>query len=195
MKNLILHILIVLAPFVALAQQQESTYSINGKVNLLIGLDLVPAQEALVTVKNTGQVTTTDSLGNFNLVNLKQGKHQLNIIGASFSVIDTTITIIDTSINNLALLAITDCTINEEIAKRDIKNNKPRLLLAGGIAPVAYPNQQMFEKKFEVIYHEYGDLAPNQQCMEKYNQVIFKYLDKKYGRKWRRAVRKDVVGL
>jgi hypothetical protein len=195
MKNLTLFLVIVFAPFLALAQGQDNSYSISGKVNLLIGLDLVSAQEDLVTVKSASQVVTTDSLGNFKLENLKPGKHLIEVIGANFPVFDTTVIIIHKPVTDLNLLAVAECGINQDIAQRDIRNNKPRLLLAGGIAPVAYPDQHKFEKKFGVAYHEFGDSAPNQQCMVKYNKVVFKYLDSKYGRKWRKEVRKDVVGL
>lgn len=195
MKKLTILLLIVLTPFVALAQGQAGSHSISGKVNLLIGLDMLPAQEALVTVKNTGQVATTDSLGNFKLENIKQGRHQLQVIGASFPVIDTTVTITDMPITGLALLALADCGINQDRAHRDIKNKKPRLLLVGGIAPVVYIHQEKFEKKYDVEYHDFGCVALNKKCIEKYNQVVFKYLDSKYGRKWRKEVRKDVIGL
>ncbi|PVY36083.1 FEKKY domain-containing protein [Pontibacter virosus] len=195
MKKLKLLLLIVLTPLIAFAQGQTDSYSISGKINLLIGLEMVPVQEALVTVKNTGQVATTDSLGNFKLENLKLGKHQLQVLGASFSAIDTSVTITEVSITGLSLVAIADCSINEDIAQRDIKKNKPRLLIVGGIAPVVYVHQEKFEKKYDVKYHDFGCVAPNEKCIEQYNQVVFKFLDSRYGKKWRKEVRKDVVGI
>jgi hypothetical protein len=195
MKKLKLLLLIVLTPLIAFAQGQADSYSISGKINLLIGLEMVPVQEALVTVKNTGQVATTDSLGNFKLENLKLGKHQLQVLGASFSAIDTSVTITEVSITDLSLVAIADCSINEDIAQRDIKKNKSRLLIVGGIAPVVYVHQEKFEKKYDVKYHDFGCVAPNEKCIEQYNQVVFKFLDSRYGKKWRKEVRKDVVGI
>ena len=67
--------------------------------------------------------------------------------------------------------------------------------MAGGIAPVVYIHQNKFEKEFNIVYHEFGCVAPNHDCILKYNQVIFKYLDTKYGKRWRKEVRKDVIGL
>ena len=185
----------VVAPLLAFAQGQTGSYSISSKVNLLIGLDMVPVHEASVTATTTGQVATTDSLVNFKLENPKRGKHQLQVLGAIFPAIDTSVTITEVSISGLPLLAIADCSINEDMAQRDIKKKKPRLLIVGGIAPVVYVHQEKFEKKYDVKYHDFGCVAPNEICIEQYNQVVFKYLDSKYGEKWRKEVRKDVVGM
>ncbi|MHA6249116.1 FEKKY domain-containing protein [Pontibacter sp. CAU 1760] len=195
MKKRILLLLIPLLPLAALAQGQTDLYSISGKVNLLIGLDIVPAQEALVTVKNTGQATNTDSLGNFKLENIAPGKHHLQIIGFSVPVIDTTVTITNAPVTGINLLARTNCVVNQDVAYRDIKYQRPRLLLVGGIAPVVYANQQKFEQRYDVAYHDFGCVAPNEKCIALYNKVVFEYLDKRYGRKWRKEVRKDVIGL
>ncbi|MFT2011510.1 carboxypeptidase-like regulatory domain-containing protein [Pontibacter sp. 13R65] len=195
MKKIKILLLITMGPFIAFAQGQGGSYSISGRVNLIIGLDMVPAQEALVTVKNSGQVATTDSLGIFMLENLQLGKHQLQVLGASFPAIDTSLTITEASITGLSLLAVADCSINKNIAQRDIKKKEPRLLIMGGIAPVVYVHQEKFEKKYDVKYYDFGCVAPNEKCIEQYNQVVFKYLDSKYGKKWRKEVRKDVVGM
>ena len=195
MKIKVFILLALMFPLATFAQVQADQYSIQGKINLLIGLDIVPAREILVTVNNKGLVATTDSLGSFRLDNLKKGEFLLKVIGDSFANIDTTITIVDKSIIGLNLLAISDCGVNQDIAEMDIKNQKQRLLLVGGIAPVVYIHQNRFERKYNVVYDDFGCLAPNHECIVKYNQVIFKYLDGKYGKKWRKEVRKDVIGL
>lgn len=185
----------VLVPFVAFAQIRDDQFSIQGKINLLIGLDIIPAREMIVTINNKAFIEITDSLGTFRLNNLKQGIYHLKVIGDSFPNIDTTITIVDKSISNLNLLAIAYCSVNQDIAQSDIRNQRQRLLLVGGIAPVVCIYQNRFEKKYKVKYHDFGCIAPNHECITKYNQIIFKYLDKKYGKKWRKEVRKDVIGL
>ena len=129
MKIKLLLLLAVLVPLAALAQVKADQYSIQGKINLLIELDIVPAREILVTINNKGLVATTDSLGFFRLNNLKQGKYQLKVIGDSFSNIDTTITIVDKPIADLNLLAIADCGVNQDIADRDIRNQKPKAVI------------------------------------------------------------------
>jgi hypothetical protein len=81
------------------------------------------------------------------------------------------------------------------IADQDIKKNRINLLIVGGITPVVYPSDQTFEEKYQVTYSDYGDLAAKGECMFNYNSKVFDYLTKKYGKTWRKEVRKDVYGL
>jgi len=88
-----------------------------------------------------------------------------------------------------------NCEKAEQFAESDIKNGKPILLLAGGIAPVHILTDVDFEKKFNISFYDYGCIQPSQICMEKYNRKIFDYLTTKYGNKWQKEIRDDVVGL
>jgi len=81
------------------------------------------------------------------------------------------------------------------IADQDIAKNKINLLIVGGIAPAVYPSDQTFEEKYQVTYYDYGDLAAKGECMFNYNSKVFDYLTEKYGKTWRKEVRKDVYGL
>ena len=46
------------------------------------------------------------------------------------------------------------------------------------------------------LYMIFGDdETTREECKKIYNRVVFDYLDKKFGDKWRKEVRKDVVGL
>jgi hypothetical protein len=69
------------------------------------------------------------------------------------------------------------------------------LLLSGGIAPVYSPKEDKFEQKYMVKYHDFGDVAPDIKCITTYNKVIFQFLDKKFGKSWRKDARNDVIGL
>ena len=85
--------------------------------------------------------------------------------------------------------------ITEEITQLDLKNGEPRLFV--------YDDQYLgnhspnsFEKDYNVCYVSDGAVYYNSpDSIFKYNQIVFKYLDEKYGTKWREEVRKDVVGL
>jgi hypothetical protein len=119
----------------------------------------------------------------------------VRIIGNDFKTIDTLITIFNKSIESLDILVISNCEINGQIAEIDIKKHKPRLLIFGGISPVIYKGQEKFERKYHVKYYDYGDVIPDTDCAIDYNSRIFNYLDNKYGKAWRKEVRKDIVGL
>jgi hypothetical protein len=81
----------------------------------------------------------------------------------------------------------------KDIAQKDIANNTIHILLPGCIFKAdIYPKDTIFEKKYNVKYWslEYSTLNDNE-----YNQIIFEYLDKKFGKDWRNEIRPDAVGL
>jgi hypothetical protein len=82
-----------------------------------------------------------------------------------------------------------------EIAENDIKNGLPFLLLQSGISPVSYPDDYKFEETFEVHYFDLVCTGPKQEYVIAYNKRIFSYLSESFGSKWKRKVRKDVIGL
>lgn len=143
--------------------------------------------------------TITDSLGNFEFKGLKKGVYTLLLREESnFSGIivpDSIIQLDNISVKNLDLIGTLECEFNNEVAVLHIKEDTPGLIVKGGIAPVIYESDQKFKKEFIVEYIILGCEVPPNECITSYNQTIFNFLDKKYGKKWRKTVRKDVVGL
>lgn len=86
-----------------------------------------------------------------------------------------------------------DCINVKGFADTDIKNNNIYILLQGGISPVVFPKDKIFEKNFNIRFHDQGCIGS--RCSETYNQYIFDYLYKKYGTKWMKEIRKDVLGF
>lgn len=82
---------------------------------------------------------------------------------------------------------------HKETAIYDVKNKKIQLLLKSGIAPKMYDNQDAFCKKYSVKYIELGCMGDSKACLRQYNRVMANYLDKKFGKKWRKDVREDVL--
>ena len=82
-----------------------------------------------------------------------------------------------------------------ELAKYDIEKGTPFIFLQSGIAPVVYTTDIVFENDFKVYYYEQGCVGPDNDLMKEYNYVVFKYLADTYGKKWRREIRKDAIGL
>ena len=83
----------------------------------------------------------------------------------------------------------------KNLAQLDIDKGTPFLLLQSGIAPIVYTTDSIFENKFRVYYSEQGCTGPDNELMKAYNIEIFKYLDEQFGKKWRKSIRKDVIGF
>ncbi|MGI4873840.1 MAG: hypothetical protein ACRYFX_21985 [Janthinobacterium lividum] len=87
------------------------------------------------------------------------------------------------------------CSEGRRLAEKDIKEKKPCLLLAGGIAPVVYATDKNFELEFGVRYLENGCTGPNAACAAAYDTRIFQYLTENFGGAWRKKIRKDVLAF
>lgn len=177
------------------AQKKDKHYSVSGKVQVLVGSDIVSVSEELVIeVKNTRRIVFSNSVGEFYIDSLKNGEYNLQVRGFAY-ILDTAIVIKNKSIN-LNILATADCDVNKIVAERNIKENKVKLLLFGSIAPRANTYfDKKFEQEYNIEYYDYGCTPPAIECVIQYNETIFKYLDTKFGLEWRTEVRDDVVGL
>ena len=176
--------------------QSADTFKISGIVVSLNTSKSIPYGTIMVTPTKGYQ---SDSLGHFTIYNLSKGKHDLTFSAEGFDTIDTTVLITDKNIIDFKLRVFTDCYsfphFSEKTAERDISAGLPRLLLLGGISPIYYSDQKKFEKKFRVVYYDFGCTPDRNECILAYNRTVFAYLDKVYGDKWRKEVRKDVIGL
>lgn len=83
----------------------------------------------------------------------------------------------------------------EALAQYDWENGFPVLLLQSGNAPIHYSTDTVFEEKYKIRYFDYGCTGPNKEKIKAYNSIIFKRLTEKYGKKWRKTVRKDALGF
>ena len=133
----------------------------------------------------------TDSSGLFKITGLAKGRYRL--VNSALDI-DTPFSIPRQS-ENVLIVNVSPCSFGSAKAQKDIKAAKPMLLLSGGIAPVSTPKDDYFEKKYTVKYHDFGDAPQNVKCSAAYNKVVIAFLDKKFGKSWRRDVRTDVIGL
>jgi len=104
----------------------------------------------------------------------------------------------DADYNNsgaIKLTFVTEITEAQNLARQDIDKGTPFLFLQSGIAPDIYTTDSIFENKFRVYYYEQGCTGPDNELMKAYNIEIFKYLDEQFGKKWRKSIRKDVIGF
>jgi hypothetical protein len=133
----------------------------------------------------------TDSSGLFKITGLTRGKYRL--VNSALGV-DAPFSVPKQS-ENTFIVNVSACNFGSAKAQKDVKEGKPMLLLSGGIAPVSSPKEDNFEKKYTVKYHDFGDTPQNVKCSIAYNNIVFAFLDKKFGKSWRRDARADVIGL
>ena len=88
-----------------------------------------------------------------------------------------------------------DCLYSSKV---DIREKNLKLLINFGAftKPLAEADHA-FEKKYSLTYLGYGKNDGNvaTDCIDTYNHSVGLYLDKRYGKKWRQEVSKNVTGL
>ncbi|HRG37064.1 MAG TPA: hypothetical protein PK289_00900 [Bacteroidia bacterium] len=85
---------------------------------------------------------------------------------------------------------------NRKIALIDIQKKNIKLYLSGSEGgSSALITDDVFEKKYDLKLTGLVCIHAKEDNHVEYNQTIFAYLDKRYGRQWRREVRQDVIGL
>jgi len=73
-----------------------------------------------------------------------------------------------------------------------LKAKTPFLLIQGGIAPVVYSTDKTFGELYEVNYYDFGCNGAEKKISTAYNNIIFEYLCKTYGKKWKNIIRKEL---
>jgi hypothetical protein len=82
-----------------------------------------------------------------------------------------------------------------KIALADIKEHHFFLYVQGGFAPVVRKEDAGFEKKYKTDISDFGCVGLDRKIVSAYNREVFLYLDKTYGTRWRKELRKDVIGF
>ena len=191
-----LTLILLLMFFASFGQTTKTEFEITGKVKIYLVDEWINLKNAKVELIQKKEISDIDSLGNYKFIVDKNGSYELRVLDFKNSKIFH-LEIIDESITDfdLYIKENIDCEVNKMVAEEDIKMNKPRLLLSGGILPIHEIGQEKIEKKYSFKYYDFGCISPPIECIIQYNKLIFDYLDKKYGENWRREVRKDVIGL
>jgi hypothetical protein len=139
-------------------------------------------------------VADTDSLGYFSLE-----LDSTNNIALDFSTIEVgNISIGGLHFKKDEVLLISllpDCLYS---SSKDRKQDEIKLLMAfTAFSPQLTKSDRAFEKKYKLQYYGYGEGCTGivVDCIETYNKAIAAFLDKKYGKSWRKEVNKGVTGL
>ena len=98
-------------------------------------------------------------------------------------------------INTLSAQQDSCVKFNKEKALAEINNKTPKLVIVGGIVRAARPGDAKFAKKYKIQFIDTGCAIENSDCIAAYNKATFAFLDRKYGKKWRKQVRQDLLGL
>lgn len=82
-------------------------------------------------------------------------------------------------------------------AKQDLRNGKPLILFPGGIVGRDFSSKadQEFQSRYQVQFVSQGCIRFPGEDLAAYNEVIFQYLDKKYGIGWRNELGSDPIGF
>ena len=194
MSKLKIILLTLFLPSILSAQIIINSDSLHGRV--LANMTNYPASFSYLSIEGTSIGAVSDSLGDFTFRNLPSGKFRLRISNIGYSTLDTAIFISKNGKYNFVFRLFAKCSFNEQRAESDIANKNVKLLIVGSIAPRANSEKDnKFEKKYDITYYDIGDTPPANVCIEEYNKIVFKYLDNKYGKAWRKEVRKDVFSL
>jgi hypothetical protein len=93
--------------------------------------------------------------------------------------------------------AISESHYNAKGAREDLENVEPKILFRNRDMVFDSEKDQEFQLKYGVTFvsPDELELAGQNKDQKGYNRVIFAYLDKKYGMKWRDELRKDAIGF
>ena len=175
--------------------QRIDTFKLSGTIISALTGKPIPFGNIMKT-RTSG--TQADSSGKFTINDLPKGQILLSFSGLGYDNADTTI-ILNHDIRDFKFIVFTNCNgnhqVNKEKALHDIRIGKPKLLLVGSIAPIVYKSDKAFSRKYNVYFYDYGCIPDRRECMLQYNTTIFEYLDAKFGKAWRKEVRKDIIGL
>lgn len=155
-----------------------------------------PLKDAYITINSTGDVSDDNGFFEFKYKLIeKDSLLKVNFSGLGYETTERIISTKKVRNQNFDIILKPRFGLTREKAIEDIRSGKVNILKSSGIAPVYYKSDTKFAKKYNVNFVEYGCEAVAWESLYEYNKTVFEYLDKKYGKKWRKNIRKDIVGI
>ena len=165
----------------------------------------------LSMVEQPFQGWLTDSTGCFRIKGLEAGTYHLKAEYVGLAPCDTVITLPSQHNDTLRMVLplwydyILKYDCSPELSKENILKGHPKLRLVIPEEQEQKIRTHFFWKKYGVIYDVFYPLkkdgtldcylgVPN-HLLTAYNQVVFDYLDKKFGTSWRKEAPKGIFGL
>lgn len=94
-----------------------------------------------------------------------------------------------------SIVVFSNIKASKKIAMEDFRNGKLKLYIMGGIAPIANSKKdKRLEKKYNFKYYDLGCEAATEDAILDYNERAIMILGLSHGQKWKKHVRKDIVG-
>jgi hypothetical protein len=163
---------------------------VRGRV--LSGIDSSSIGSALVFLEGGSirQNQSTDTLGRFLFSSVPVGGYVLTVRALSYHPFRESIRVGGDTLT-LTVVVPAHCEFDSLAAMRDIARHHVRVLLHGGIAPLAYnANDRRVERMYGFRYIEFGDMVSQPfECDQQYHRVVFRYFDRRFGSRWRDSVR------
>ena len=157
-----------------------------------------PLENAYISYKSRYRYSMTNEKGKFEYkykIRENDSLETIELTALGYENIDTIIRVDKPKEYVFKFVMKPRFGLNREKALEDIKKGEINILESSGIAPVFYKSDSKFAKKYNVNFVEYGCEAIAWESLYEYNRTVFEYLDKKYGKKWRKKIRKNIVGL
>ena len=80
--------------------------------------------------------------------------------------------------------------------EQDLNTKNIKIYIIGGIISVITKEDLEFEKNYLLRYYDFGCTPPvNFETFEKYNQLVFDYLLKEYGKNWISSTNQNAFGF
>ncbi|MDR2919628.1 MAG: carboxypeptidase-like regulatory domain-containing protein [Tannerella sp.] len=186
---------------------QQETFHIAGKVLADDYYCLTPINGAYIQMKGQKKGYIADSSGIYKIDNLKPGKYKLRFTCVSCFDYDTTIIIQNNSIDSLNVVLpmwYYKKAFTSQAVKKEIESGYPALYVYTTTNNLENIFVDPFWEKYKIGYRIFEkDLIENsrqffsapQHVLIRFNQDIFNYLDKTYGKEWRKEAPIDILGL
>ncbi|WP_394420984.1 hypothetical protein [Tenacibaculum mesophilum] len=195
MKKKIKLLTISLLAFITIGHSQSND-TIRGKIISSITRKK-PVGEIVISEKGSTDFIKADSLDYFKFITKnKKSEYHLVIIAGDYDVQEFVFKSKWLNYKRPKHIVVNaKCRLNKEKASSDWKAGKAKLYLMSGITPIATTKKdKRFERKYGLKYYDFGCEARLPECLIDYNTRVFKNLDLTFGRKWRKNVRKEVIG-
>ena len=184
----------------------QQTFSISGQV--ICAISLRPHTYP-IRVRINNRTKMVNSKGAFKIKNLESGNHNIKIessnetLDSFYVMYDSTVLIQKTSLKKLKIMVpCSHCVclgIDREGALTDIRKAYPKLLFVSGIngPDFSRPQFRLFLNKYGVYVdmYDFGCLPVEVECIDAYTTLVFAYLDKRFGKKWRKYAPKGTINL